>query len=276
MSTNRYRVTFNGFHVVSETWDDALDIDGQHDEVYLVCVNKKSRRDGTIVYGGAGSTFVSATLGDISSPSTLGPRVKAGTARQPWYMGGQEVGGLISGDDMPSIAPWTPPRADQLAGNAPPCRVWEDDLAEDEVVHLAPALWEWDIASPLSGWLQWQVETDAQFGERAKQVFGPISGAYGWVFDAVSLGIQTVGGLEGLFRPAGRPGSRPIGVTRDPAKSDAGLFNPMIIELTQNSAEALLRANPANAGLGVLSIPYQDDPYLRGHYVLYMQVHRVS
>ncbi|MGD9526377.1 hypothetical protein [Pseudonocardia sp.] len=275
MSSTRYRVTFNGFHVVSETWDDVLNIDGQHDEVYFVASARKTRRDGTAVYGGTGSTFVSATLGDTSAPALLGPRVKAGSARQPWWQGGREVGGLISGDDFPVGAPWTSPRADQLTNDHPPCRIWEDDIADDEVVHLTPALWEWDTTSPFGGWLQWLVSNDAQFGERAKKVFGPISGAYAWIFDAVSLGIQTVGGLEGLFKPLGRAGSRPIGVTRDPANPENGVFNPQVLELTRASAEALISANPSGRGNGVLSVQYQDDPYLRGNYVVYLQVQRV-
>jgi hypothetical protein len=276
MATTRYRVTFNGFTVVSQSWDTALEEDGRGDETWFQSVNKKSRKDGTIIYGGDTSTFVSAVMGDVSSPSTLGRRIKAGSAQRPWWQGGGFEGGLINGDQFPSTAPWTPPLPHELGRDYPPCMTWEDNIADDEVVHIVPAVCEWDTASALGGWLDWQVATDAQFGERAKKVFGPVSGPYSWIFDAVSLGIQTVGTLQGLFQPLGKAGSRPIGITRDPNNPSEGVFNPKVIELTRASADALINANPTGRGPGVLSIPYQDDPYLRGHYVLYLQVHRLG
>jgi hypothetical protein len=272
----RYRVTFNGFHVVSETWDDFTNTDGQHDEVFFQSVNKKLKRDGTVIYGGDTATFTTPVMGDISSPSTLGLRIKAGSAQRPWWQGGGFDGGLINGDKFPSSAPWTPPLPNELGRDYPPCMIWEDDLNDDEVVYITPTIWEWDDINPLGGWLEWQVATDAQFGERAKKVFGPLTGAYSWIFDAVSLGIQTAGTLQGLFQPAGKNGTRPIGVTKDPNNPIDGVFNPKIIELTRASADALVNANPTARGLGVLEVPYTDDRYLRGDYRLFLQVHRLG
>jgi hypothetical protein len=277
MASTRFRVTFNGFTVVSETWDDATNTDGQHDEVYFTSVNKKLKSNGAVVYGGDTNTFVSATMGDVSSPATLGRRIKAGSAQRPWWQGGGSNGGLINGDQFPPGAPWAPPLPQEIGRDYPPCMIWEDDIADDEVVHVVPSLWEWDgSGGAANGWLNWQVATDAQFGERAKKVFGPAAGAYSWIFDAVSLGIQTAGTLQGQFAPAGQPGDRPIGTTRDPANPNNGVFNPKVIELTRASAEALVTANPTGRGQGVLSIPYVDDPVLRGNYVLYLQLHRID
>jgi hypothetical protein len=271
---NRYRVTFNGFTVKSETWDDATNTDGQHDEVFFQSVARKTRKDGTVIYNGDMTTKITATMGDVSSPATLGARVKAGSAERPWWQGGGQEGGLINGDTFPST-PTLPPQFHEMANDYPPCMIWEDTIADDEVVHIIPSIWEWDTASVLGGWLQALVQTDTQFGERAKKAFEPVTGAYGWIFDAVSLGIQTLGSIEGLFQPLGRPYSRPIGMTRDPANRNDGVFNPRIIELTPASAEALINANPTGAAAGLLAVQYVDDPYLRGHYVLYLQLHRV-
>lgn len=276
MAANRYRVTFNGFKVNAETWDSVANDDGQHDDVFFESVNKKSRSDGSVVYNGETSTFVSAVMGDISSPATLGPRVKAGSAQRPWWQGGGREGGLISGDTFPEGTPWAAPLPHELGRDYPPCGIFEDDIADDEVVYLVPSMWEWDITSPFGGWLDWLVSTDAQFGERAKKAFAPVAGAYSWIFDAVSLGINTVGSLQGMFQPLGKAATRPIGVTRDPQNPDNGVFSPKIIELTRKSADALLGSNPTGRGPGVLEIPYVDDPYLRGRYTLYLQLHRVG
>src|SRR5262245_32123109 len=68
MTANRYRVTWNGLQVISETWDDVLNRDGQHDEVFFRCEKKKAKSDGTVIYGGNNTIpFVSATMGDNSS-----------------------------------------------------------------------------------------------------------------------------------------------------------------------------------------------------------------
>lgn len=276
MATSRYRVTFNGFHVNSETWDDVTNSDGQHDDVYFESVHKKTRGDGTVLYGGTSSKFVSQVMGDVSSPSTLGFRIKAGSARRPWWQGGGQEGGLVNGDNFPEPDPRLAPAPHELGRRYPPCMIWEDDLSDDEVVHIIPTIWEWDTANAFAGWLDWQVATDAAFGQRAKEVVGGAGNPYGWIFDAVSLGIQTAGTLQGMFAPLGKAGSRPIGMVRDPQNPQNAIFNPKVIELTRARAEALLNANPFGAGPGVLPIDYQDDPYLRGYYILYLQVHRVG
>jgi hypothetical protein len=128
----------------------------------------------------------------------------------------------------------------------------------------------------MNGWLAWQVATDSQFGERAKNIFGGVAGAYKWIFDAVSLGIQTVGTLAGLFSPLGQAGDRPIGVTRDEHNPNNGVFSPKIIELTKHSAEALLTADLNGKGNGIFTVEYKDDGYLRGDYVLWFQIERIG
>ena len=277
MLSTRFRVTFNGFSVVTETWDDITNTDGQHDEIYFKSTNKKLNSTGAIIYGGATNTFISATMGDISSPATLGRRIKAGSATRPWWQGGGSEGGLINGDQFPPNTPWAPPLPHEIGRDYPPCMIWEDTIQDDEVVYLICAPWEWDGgAGWANGWLDWQVATDETFGTRAKNIFGPVAGAYSWIFDAVSLGIQTVGTLPGLFSPLGLPGDRPIGTKRDPANPDNGLFDPRVVELTRASAKALINANPTGHGQGVLSLEFEDDPYLRGHYVVYLQIHQIG
>jgi hypothetical protein len=272
MATARYRATLNGFKVVHETWDDALNRDGQHDEVFFQSIAKKTRKDGTVIYNGESSTKTTATMGDISSPGTLGRRIKAGNAERPIWQGGGAEGGLMNGDVFPEPDPTKPPLPHEMSNDYPPCLIWEDTIADDEVVHIIPTIWEWDDTSFLNGVIETLVKTDKAFGDRAKKVFGPISGPYEWIFEAVSLGIETLGSFTGLFNAAGEPATRPIGIKRDPNNPDVGVFTPMTIELTRASADALIAANPSGDGLGVLSIKYIDDVYLWGHYILYVQI----
>jgi hypothetical protein len=51
---------------------------------------------------------------------------------------------------------------------------------------------------------------------------------------------------------------------------------PMVIELTKDSAEAVLAANLAGKGNGVFTVEYKDDSYLKGDYVLYFQIQRIG
>jgi hypothetical protein len=51
---------------------------------------------------------------------------------------------------------------------------------------------------------------------------------------------------------------------------------PKVIELTKDSAEAPLGANLTGKGKGILTMEYQDYPYLRGDYLLWFQIDRIG
>jgi hypothetical protein len=199
MPSGRYRVSVNGFRCGAETWDDALNWDGKHDEVQISTSCKYVDKNGQVIYK---VEKTSPVMGDTNG---FVGRVQAGSA--------SSQGGIVSGDSFPSASPWIRSGTFPNPVDAPPFIAWEGDLDKDEhVVFITPTIWEWDPGqSNWTGWLQWQVNTDTQFGQKAKEIVAGKWPMAGSVFDAVSLGIQTIGTLQsgGVL---GNSGIRPIGM----------------------------------------------------------------
>jgi hypothetical protein len=269
MASGKYEVAINGFTCIAETWDDLLNQDGNHDEVYFV-VNTK------VVSGSSGSTLynfdaTSAVMGDINFPG----RIYAGSGKTSQ---GIQSGGLMSGDSYPPGPPWL-----QVTGptgrNFPPYTIWEGELSEgdDKVTFLTPTIWELDFGGDaVQGWVEWQARTDSTFGARAKEAYGKIWPTSIPVFEAVSVGIQTFATIPGIWNPAGSPRSRPIGLQRDPGDPNGTTFNPLIIMLTYETAEYLVNSSPVGKGKGVFGYRYLDDPMLRGDYQVWFQIRKVG
>jgi hypothetical protein len=255
-------LTINGFRVHRETWDDPLEFDGKGDEVMIRAHNRKYTRDGSLLYA---VDRVTDIMGDTNNQPG---RVRAGSR--------SNAGGLQTGDVFPG-SPTEPPQPWEMANRHPPFLAWEDDLADGEVVYIAPSIWEYDGGgSVVDNYIAWQAEVDRQFGERAKKIYEDAHGPMDWIFDAVSLTIQTIDSTSGIFGFRGKKGDRPIGTTRDPNDRNKPIYNPVIIELTPSRAEALLTANPSGQGNGVLELEFKDDPYLEGNYSLWVQLHRAG
>jgi hypothetical protein len=284
MKRARYQISINGFEVISETWDDALEWDGKRDEVFLSWSVKKLNSQGSLVY--PQSVRQAATIGDANGyPS----RRRGGT--------GSDRGGLRSGDRYPHDMPWLKRRVLEMppplpglptfrievdpehppGRDVPPMICFDDIIADDEIVYFTPSIWEWDQGtSAWEGWIRWHKETDDKFGRRAKEVFGGIAAPVGFIFDAVSLGIQTAATLFGDAGPIGRSATRPIGMVKAAGEPKTFVFNPQVVELSLAQAEALVAADPAGCGTGVLAMSFRDDPDLRGDYQLYVQVERIG
>jgi len=259
-----YRATINGFWCHNETWDDAFNWDGKHDEVFLGVNTKIGRPDGTIQQS---LDSESELMGDTWN---LPNRIQAGSA--------SDRGGIVSGDKFPPVAkPWERSAALNV-GRYPPYTVWEGELQPgQDMVMITPTIWEWDPGAGFwDGWLAWQVQADKEYGQRAKEVFGGIWPVSKPVFDAVSLGIQTVGTLAGLWSPLGRSMRRPIGTQRNPDDPQGFVFNPKTIALNTETADYLVANNVQGLGAGIVELPYQDDPYLRGVYSIFVQVERLG
>ncbi|MFD7998541.1 hypothetical protein [Streptomyces mirabilis] len=275
VAVGAYRVAINGFSCVSETWDDALNWDGQHDEVYFRTLTKVVSKDGSIA---ATSDDSSMTMGDVRGFSG---RLQVGTARD-WL--GSRTGGIVSGDAFPTATPYLrnvdlDAKAQADPRRYPPYKIWQGELSDsdDTLVFLTPTLWEWDPGQgAIDGWITWQKNVDTQFGSRAKDIFSGIWPVSRPVFDAVSLGIQTFATLAGLWSPFGRSMQRPIGLQRDPNQPDGALFNPTVVTLTYGTAEYLCSHDISGLGKGVIGIRCEDDPFLRGHYVFYVQIDKLG
>jgi hypothetical protein len=260
----RYRATINGFWCHNETWDDVFNWDGKHDEVFLSVNTKVVSSDGIVREN---KDSESELMGDTWN---LPNRIQAGSA--------SDRGGIVSGDKFPPVArPWE--RSTPLdAGRYPPYTIWEDDLQPgQDMIMITPTIWEWDPGMGFwDGWLDWQVQTDKEYGHRAKEFFGNIWPVSKPVFDAVSLGIQTVGTLAGLWSPLGQSRRRPIGIQRNPDDPDGFVFNPRTIALNAETADFMATNNNQHLGPGIVELPYLDDPYLRGVYSLFVQVERLG
>lgn len=191
----RYAVTINGFKCRNESVDDPLDFDGFSNEVFFAVTHRVVDQNGNVREN---LTSESEILGDTwRFPN----RVQAGTRRP--------TGGIITGDKFPDVAePWKRDITLSLSGaRVPPYLLWEGELdATTPMVMLTPTIWEWDLGpNILDAFIAWQVGVDAKFGKRAKDIFGGIWPVTKPVFDAVSLGIETVGSMFGtwsLFPPA--------------------------------------------------------------------------
>lgn len=267
MPSGYYKVSVNGFRCLAETWDDALNRDGQHDEIRIaVGINYVDKNDAAS-YRDQRSSPV---MGDIQNPAVT---VQVGNAAGFW---GRKSGGIISGDSFPPDNPWNRAEPFPHPAGAPPFMAWEGELIRNErVVFITPTIWEWDPGEDtFQGWLQWQVDADAKFGQKAKEIVGGIWKVTEPVFDAVSLGIQTVATLQsgGVL---GMAGSRPVGFQRDEG-SDTFSFNPQVLVLTFDTAEALITHRPSGYGYGVKTFEFKDDSALRGHYELFLQVERIG
>jgi hypothetical protein len=275
MAEGKYRLSINGFSCLAETWDDALNWDGQHDEIFFRTNTKVARKDGTVTFNSDNDSMV---LGDVRG---FVGRFQVGSAAD-WL--GSRTGGIVSGDSYPSPTPHLRSvdldEKERTDGRRfPPYTIWEGTLsdADEQVVFITPTIWEWDPgAGALDGWLTWQKHVDTQFGGRAKEIFGGIWPVSKPVFDAVSLGIQTFATLAGLWSPFGRSMQRPIGLQRDPADPNGSTFNPTTIALTYESAEYLYNNNLTGLGNGRISIRYADDPYLRGDYSVYLELDKIG
>jgi hypothetical protein len=260
----KYRVAINGFWCRNETWDDALNWDGKHDEVFLAVNTKVVDANGTVLQS---FDSESELMGDTWA---LPNRIQAGSA--------SNYGGIISGDKFPAVPePWR--RTNGLNSQRfPPYTIWEGELREGrDMVLLTPTIWEWDPGAGFwDGWVAWQVSVDSQYGQRAKDIFGKIWPVSMPIFDAVSLGIQTVGTLPGTWSPLGRSMRRPIGTRRNPDDPQGTLFNPTTIALNTETADYLSSSNPLGYGNGIFELAYADDPYLRGVYSIFVQVEKLA
>jgi hypothetical protein len=264
MSTPIYRATINGFWCHNETWDDVFEWDGKRDEVFLDVNTKVVDASGTVLQN---VDSESELMGDTWR---LPNRIQAGSA--------SDRGGIMTGDKFPPVEkPWE--RFGPLNKlRVPPYVIWEGELPAGELmVLLTPTIWEWDPGAGFwDGWLEWQIQADEQYGKRAKEIFGKIWPVSAPVFDAVSLGIQTVGSMAGIWSPLGQSMRRPIGTRRNPNDPDGTLFNPRTIALNSETAEFMSSTNLQGLGTGIIELPYLDDPYLRGVYSIFVQIEKLN
>ncbi len=262
MAQGTFRVTINGFRVtqpVTENWLSAND-DGKGNEVMVSTSVKAAKADGTIVYT---TQSTSPIMGDTWR---LPGRIQAGTI--------SDRGGLQAGDEFPDH-PWLRTIPLTASRDYPPMKVFEAELVDGEdVVFITPFLLEASTGPGLPQRLiDWHARTDAAFGAKAKEIWTKPFPWIGFIFDAVSLGIQTAATLwDDLDQ------TRPIGMQPDPTDPSGKryAYTPSILPLTYARAKAIASSNPTGRGNGLLQIPYTEPSPLSGYYTLYLQVEEVT
>jgi hypothetical protein len=261
MATARFRAVVNGFRVNKETFDDLFQRDGKRDECFVQAVVRTCRADGTVL---ATSTPRTPVMGDVNG---LSGRVQAGSA--------SPLGGLASGDAYPQEPPHVRTLPLTPLRDWPPFAVWEGDLEDGkDVVYISPSIWEVDDGpSLLQRFIEAQKSIDDQFGKKAKEIFGGAFPPSRWIFDSVSLGIQTA---AAYLEHTGDPGDRPIGMHLNPNPGAKYFFPPPVIVLSYESAKKLTQTSVKGVP-GLLELPFDDDSSLGGgSYSLYVQVEEVQ
>jgi hypothetical protein len=257
----RYRISLNGFKVNQETWDNAFQVDGKRDEVFLRADVRVADKSGNVLLQDESRSSV---MGDING---YAGRVQAGSA--------SSTGGLRTGDPFPTSTPWV--RSGDLMHDRPPMQMIEVDLTEGENgVAIVPSVWEWDGGTDMfTEWGQLIANHGADLGAAiATIVTGPAAtdaSPSTFIKDGLSMGLPALFSIaSGIF---GQAKDRPIGMT--PKGSDYE-FNSKVLVLTYQSAELALHTD-FGEGPGVFGVVYTDAGSLgAGSYTVYFQVERLT
>jgi len=260
MTQATFRITVNGFHVEAETWDDALELDGKRDEVFITVRAQRFRRDGAPT--GPGTQLVTPVMGDVNG---LPGRVRAGSA--------SDLGGLRTGDSFPTDEPHrrtTPLAVERVV---PPFEAWTGTLQEGgDAVTIQPAIWEWDPGqNTFQGWLSAITATNDKLGDRVRAVVKDLAPGKEAFYDAGSIVLDGI--VQITESILGMSKSRPIGTTR--AADGTFQYEQPALVFTYESAKVAAATSQLGVA-GLLPMSFQDDPYLRGHYLLYLQIEDVS
>lgn len=200
----RYRITVLGFRANQATVDDALQLDGKGDEVYVAASVVRLEMTPTLqgfTYKGPVATLKSSVHGDVNG---FPQRVRAGS------MSAQ--GGIKAGDAYPAdpSAPTSSPQASAL----PMVLVDATMTYRKDVYVIAPSLWEWDgDASVYTGWAgNLASKASSPVGLSAtylrNQLAKPTLGT-DWFF----VGTDQNPGYLAMKTPAGK--DRPVGLSPD-------------------------------------------------------------
>jgi hypothetical protein len=252
-----FRVTFTGFKINHQTYDDIFEGDGVGDEVTLI-------HQVAVIDNTGGFTQL---VSPASFTSPLGQKPpnpeRAGS--------GSPTGGLVTGDGHPTSTPWvvTTPI---ISGN-PPNILFEGSITQrTNAVIIAPAIWEWDGDQRLQSDYASKM-SDARVSVTSA-VRAMIDGTRPLTPDSAmmpgaAVGIGNTVTLGRGFLGLGDPKNRPIGMT---ALGDNFGFTPKVIALTYDVARELARRD-IGFGRGVLLVPYpESDGLLQGDYSLFLKI----
>jgi hypothetical protein len=147
-----YRLLITAIHCFHETYDNILELDGAHDEIYVAAaytLNGSITFVKSEVHGDVSPPPVITILGGLIGlppPPPRTNRIPAGSARGP------QLGGIQTGDIVPNVAnpalPSGPPSSTTF-----PFLVWEGWLGGKTAMTVNPTIWEFD-GDP-SNYVEW-------------------------------------------------------------------------------------------------------------------------
>jgi len=261
----RYRVTLTGFRVFNETLDNALQLDGKCDEVFISTGVAVLDAKGNNALGTLSPEARSYVFGDVNGQNSL--RKPAG--------GCSPQGGLRAGDQYPVGNLFATPSE----GSDPrqlPVVLWDGQLIDGEnAVVITPTAWESDNGSQnaamFTGWLQFYKDRMLRLlaEKELMTLLGPEATLAVKVID-----LTLTDGLAFMGQVVGQDGDRPIGVDRT---KTSFTFTPKALPLTYRMVENFLTQDHRIAGLpaGVIPVEYVDKgEWAGGSYTLYLKVER--
>jgi hypothetical protein len=258
-ATGRYRVSLVGFQANHTTWDNALQLDGKGDEVFVSSDVKFLDATGASIVPGLEPTLRSYIYGDVNG-QTAPNRRQAGAL--------SNLGGIGDGNSYPA-SPWAgvPDTRDPLAI---PMVLWQGTLVRGQnSVIVTPTIWEYDgsnAAGAFDAWVSWAQRTATAL--RDNKTFGDMVGA-----QAVQIADLTVLGagvaLDLRQSVIGQDADRPVGMKFNGTQAE---FRPQSLVLTYDGVERLFAQQVGALPLGVYPIEYRDAPQWWGDYTLYIKV----
>jgi hypothetical protein len=243
----RVRLSFVGFDCRRETWDDALQLDGKCDEVFLYFNINLASRDGVSKL--LNYELTTPTYGD--NHGTFTNRVNAGSCVDLF---GNLRGGIKAGDSY---------RGNFLLG--------EYNLDAGDVVTVIPTIWEWDPGQDILTTLVSGIKNTTQaMNQRIVSVVNSITPAPGnlsaFILDGNAFGLPT---SENIIQAIlGKQGTRPIGMTQ------TGSFVPKVVAFTTSFLQMATTSN-FGFGTGIIPVTYNEEllgnSRDHGHYVILLR-----
>lgn len=252
--TGKVKVYFAGFICERETWDDAFQLDGKGDEVFVTfqVVHADAQGNAKLRYNYKTPVYGDAT-GSFSNRINVGSCVDAFGGKK----GGIKAGDRYSTNDM----------------------IGEYEMSSTDVLTITPVIWEWDPAENILNTLLTRLKDDATHLSRETAKFlGSDNGTF-------SPAVQTIGDVSKFIFPTtlflspntyefvqnviGKQETRPIGIT------GSGNFIPQFMMLNTELLNNLAKIN-IGLGQGVVPIHYNEvamgNDREHGHYILYMRM----
>ena len=223
----KVRVSFIGFDCLRETWDDAMQLDGKGDEVFLNFNITIAQKDGTTLFNYQRMTD---TYGDNSG--TFSNRINAGSCTDLF---GNNRGGLKAGDKY---------RGSVLIG--------EFNLNSGDIVTVIPGIWEWDPAQDIVSSVINGIESKTnELNRKIAGIVNTLTPSFAnFVIDGSKLDLP--GSSDIIQNIIGKQGSRPIGMTTE------GVYFPRAVVLNPAFIQMAITSD-FGYGRGVIPVSYNEE-----------------